>query len=98
MTKWLSEFRMEAAIHRHSAELVAACAHRPALVELGFSLHNLASRLRNIGRERKQQVLRHALLDRHPRRGVLTVAAKRRIDLQAGESRKLLHPPTKLAG
>src|SRR5262249_28157482 len=71
-------------------------ADRPPLVDLVVALHDLVSGLRNIRGESKQKVLGYALLHGYASGGILIVAADRRVDLQAGESRKLLDPPTEL--
>jgi hypothetical protein len=51
------------AVHGNSSKLIAGHAHRPALVDLVLPLHHFASRLRNICRKRKKQILGDTLLN-----------------------------------
>jgi len=51
------------AVYRNSSQLIASHAYRPAFIDPIFPLHHFASRLRNIGREGKEQILGYALLN-----------------------------------
>ncbi len=86
------------AVDGDSADLIARDADRPSRIDLVISLHNFASRLRQICGECEQEIFAHTLLNGHTRGGILIVAAERRIDLQAGNARQALNSAGYLPG
>jgi hypothetical protein len=65
----------------NTAQLIARHAHRPALVNLIFPLHDFATGLRYVGRKGKEQILRDTLLKRDSGGRVLVVSPELRVNL-----------------